>query len=116
MIIEKETKERFVRMLKNRQIIVILCNKYPRSKNYNIKFIGADAHGRWDFTPLVAEFSGYKSNAKTDIMFMAIFDDDPAAVITDTLKKLKKQGIFGIKRDDYALYKEVRDLICTFYI
>lgn len=116
MIITKETKDRFVRLLKERKIIVIQCNKYPRSKNYNFKFIGADGYGRWDFTPLVAEFSGYKSNAKTDIMFLSVSGDDPAAIITDTLMALKKQGITGIPKENYALYEEVRGLVCTFYI
>lgn len=108
--------ERFVKMLKNRQIIVVQCNKYSRSKNYSVKFIGADNHGRWDFTPLVADFSGYRSNAHTKIMFLTVFTNDPAATITDTLLNLKKQGITGITKEKYALYEEVRDLVCTFYM
>lgn len=115
-MITKETMELFVKMLKKRQIIVVQCNKYSRSKNYNVKFIGADNHGRWDFTPLVAEFSGYKSNANTKIMFLTVFTNDPVATITDTLINLRKRGIGGITKGNYALYNEVRDLVCTFYM
>lgn len=108
--------ERFVKMLKKGQIIVIESDKYPRSKNYNCKFIGADCHGRWDFTPLVAEFSGRKSSNGERIMFLSVFCNDPIAAIADTLLNLKKKGITGITKDNYALYEEVRDHVCTFYM
>lgn len=115
MIIERETMKRFVRMLYAHQIIVIQCTK-PRLKNYCYKFIGADAHGRYDFTPLVAEYSGWRNNGSTTIEYLSIRSTDGAAVIVDTLDALREDGIFKSKKTNYDLYEEVRHLLCTFYV
>lgn len=117
MNITKETKERFVSMLKERQIIVIECDKSAKNKNYNYKFIGANEYGRWDFTPLVAEFSGYPNNRNKCVMRLSVRGIDAAAIIADTLMNLENQDAIGIRIDNYhSLHEKVRNLICTFYI
>lgn len=116
MIITKETKERFVKMLKAHQIIVIQCNKGNNRKSYDYKFIGADVRGRYDFTPLVAEYSGYKSNKNKTVMYLSVQGLDAAAIITDTLDALRNENVFKSKKTNYELYEEVRDLLYTFYI
>lgn len=116
MYIAKETKERFVKMLKAHQIIVIQCNKGSNRKNYDYKFIGADVCGRYDFTPLIAEYSGYKSNNNESVMYLSVRGLDAAAIIADTLDVLRKENVFKSKKTNYELYEEARSLICTFYI
>ena len=113
-MITRETKERFVKMLKNRQVIVVRCKKSAR-KTYNYKFIGANELGRWDFTPLVAEISGAQSDGN-DILLLSIRGIDAAAIITDTLIELKNQGVSGISSEKYELYVQVRSRLCTFYM
>ena len=114
MIITKETKERFVKMLKAGQIIVIQCNKSSNRKTYDYKFIGANNSGKWDFTHLVAEYSNYPNNK--GCQYLAIRSLDGAAVICSTLYELKKEGIKTGLGDGYSQYEKIRDLLTTFYL
>lgn len=116
MNITKETKERFVKMLSARQIIVIQCNKGSKRKTYDFKFIGANSGGKWDFTPLVAETSGYPSNKRTTVEGLAIYALDAASVVCDTLNKLQEEGLGFDLGEGYSQYQKVRDLLTTFYI
>lgn len=116
MYITRETKERFVKMLYDRQIIVIQCNKSTNRKTYDLKFIGANSGGKWDFTPLVVETSGYPSNKRTTVERLAIYALDAASVICDTLDKLQEEGIESNLGEGYNQYQKVRDLLTTFYI
>lgn len=112
----KETKERFVEMLKNRQVIVIMCDKGTNRRTYNCKFIGANDSGKWDFTPLVAEKSGYPSNRRTTVERLAIHALDAVSVVCDTLNKLHDEGVGPNPGGGYSQYQKVRDLLTTFYI
>ena len=86
MIITKETKERFVKMLEANQIICIRANKKGR-KTYDYKVIGATDNGKWDFTPMVANVSNYPNNG--GCMELAIITvHDAADVIEDVLLEL----------------------------
>ena len=114
MIITKETKERFVEMLKAGQIIVIQCNKGNNRKTYDYKFIGANDSGKWDFTPLVAEYSGYQNNK--GVQYLTIRALDGVSVICSTLCELQKDGIETDFGDGYSQYQKVRDLLSTFYL
>ena len=116
MIITKETKERFVKMLEKNQIIMIQCNRSGR-KTYDFKFIGSDGYGKWDFTPMVAEISGYPSNKDTAIKYLAVRSLDGEDVICNTLLKLHEEGLFDkFSSNGYSLYNYVRGHISTFFI
>ena len=117
MIITKETKERFVKMLDARQIIVI-CEMNKRKdccRNNCYKFVGVDG-GRWDFTPMVAQISGHDTRNENDAQLVSVKSIDGASVIVDTLIALSEEGIIEpiISRD--CEYFKVRDLLTTFYI
>lgn len=114
MIITKEMKERFVEMLKAGQIIVIQCNKGNNRRTYDYKFIGANDSGKWDFTPLVAEYSWYKNNKGVE--YLTIRALDGVSVICSTLCELQKEGIETGFGDGYSQYQDVRDLVSTFYV
>ena len=114
MIITKETKERFVKMLKAGQIIVIQCNKSSNRKTYDYKFIGANNSGKWDFTPLAAEYSWYQNNK--GVQYLTIRALDGVSVICSILCELQRDGIETDFGDGYSQYERVRDLLCTFYI
>ncbi len=111
MEITKEMKERFVDMLYKHQVIIIQSYKGSKRRTYNFKFFGADVRGRYDFTPLCATLSGYKSTEGGN--YLSVIASDGVAVLTDTLEKIKP-----IKKNEtlYSRYQEVRDLVCTFYI
>lgn len=112
MYFEKETKELFVKMLNERHIIVIECRK-PGRKTYSYKFIGASNGGKWDFTPLMASYSGYRSNSKTwTIEHISVYANDGTSVICAALEAFAKEGINVSVDKGYSLYAKVRDL-CT---
>lgn len=114
MVITKETKERFVRMLYARQVVAIQCNKSSRNKTYNYKILGVSSDGKWDFTYTCADLSNYPVSG--DVRSLSIRSLDVVAVICETLTKLKDEGIFTEEKNGYSLYQEVRDLITTFYM
>ena len=113
MLITLETKKRFVKMLKSKQIIVIECNKGNYRKTYAYKFIGANSGGRWDFTPLVAQYSHYRNNGSSDVKRLTIFATDGIAVLCDTLDSLEINAGLG---NGYSQYSQVSELVSTFYV
>ena len=117
MVITRETEERFVRMLKNREIIVIQCCKSVRRKTYDYKFIGANSYGKWDFTPLVenATSGKYSYRYHKDVR-LAIRVTDAASVICEVLCELEKDGISSDFGSGYSQYEKVCDHLCTFYL
>jgi len=117
MIITEETKQRFLQMLNNRQIIVIQCNKGSQYKTYNFKFIGANGEGKWDFTPMIAEMSCYPYCNDSCITHLSIRALDATGVICNVIEKMKEEGILNFEYTfGYELYQIVRDKITTFYI
>lgn len=119
MIITEETKKRFLKMLNDRQIIVIQCNKGSQHKTYNFKFIGANSKGKWDFTPMVVEMSRFPSNKTTRTMeqYLSVRALDAAIVICNVIEKMKEEGILNFEYTfGYELYQIVRDKISTFYV
>lgn len=117
MTVTKETKERFVKMLKARQIIVIQCNKGSNRKTYDFKFIGANNSGKWDFNPMVEHFTrghySYRSGGDYTLAIRAI---DAVSVICEVLDELKKENVECDFGNGYTQYENVRDLLTTFYI
>ena len=116
MYITRETKERFVKMLNDRQILVIQNDKGRKYKTYNLKFIGANSDGKWDFTPMVAQLSKYQSTKEEYIQYISIRALDAVAVICNVLDELKDEGIVERKSEGFSQYEEVRDKISTFYV
>lgn len=117
MIFTEETKQRFLQMLNDRQIIVIQCNKGSQYKTYNFKFIGANSEGKWDFTPMVVEMSRFPSNKSTSIQHLSVRALDATNVICNVIEKMKEEGILNSDYTfGYELYQIVRDNITTFYV
>ena len=118
MKIEKETKERFVQMLKDRQIIVIRCY-IPGRKNFYYKFIGANNSGKWDFTPMIAQIAqNYKNDVsnKGMIQDMAIKAMDGTDVVFDAVQSLIKEGLYEKSGSCDDLFFAIRDLLTFFYL
>lgn len=116
-MITKETKERFVRMLKRMEIIVFQCKKNSRRLTYDFKFIGANSCGKWDFNPLIEQAThGYYSYRANGDYSLAIRATDSAAVICEVLDDLKKEGIEHNLGSGQAMYEKVRHLLTTFYL
>ena len=118
MVFEKETKERFVQMLKERQIIVIRCGALRRT-TYGFKFIGANNDGKWDFTPLLASYSNFPTNHAERIREKVIFGIDESEIVVKVLQGFVKEGLiekWADCDDEFAWYEKVRHLLCTFYI
>ena len=115
MIIAKETKERFVKMLNNREIIVIECDRNSNRRSYDYKFIGANSNGKWDFTPLVAECSGFPYSKKP-IQWLSVRGHDAASMISAVINELRNEKIDGIPAagDSYSQYERIRTLLTTF--
>ena len=115
MIIERSTKERFVKMLEERQIIAIQANKGANRKTYDYKIIGANNSGKWDFTPMCAQVSNYPNNGC--VIYLAIQTaHDAEDIVDDVLKELAKEGIFRNDLKGWDLHEYSRDHITTFYI
>lgn len=116
MIITNETKIRFARMLAKRQIIVIRCKKSANANRYEYKFIGANEFEKFDFTPMVAEVSGFSTNKTNDYQCLTIKSNDGANVVAETIRKIAEERLIQEKRIGADLYFFVRDLLTTFYI
>lgn len=116
-MITNETKERFVKMLKNREIIVINCKKNPRRLTRDFKFIGANSYGKWDFTSMIEDFTNgrysYRSNGWESL---AIRATDAAAIVCEVLDALKNENIESGFGNGHERYEKVRDLLTTFYL
>ena len=116
MIFTEETKKRFVSMLVAKQILVIECHRKPRDRHYDYKFIGANDQGKWDFTPMIEEVMGFKSNKPVPIQYLAIRSNDAAHIVADVIEKLHEEGITPLRIHGVELYQHVRDLLTTFYL
>lgn len=114
MYIINETKIRFARMLAKKQIIVIQCKKSANSKNYDLKFIGADDYERFDFTPMIADTLGLPLSQ--NIYYCSVKSYDAAEIVRLTIERLAKDGIISEEKSGYDLYEQVRDLLVTFYL
>lgn len=108
----KETKERFVKMLEDRQIIVIRCS-IPNRKKFVYKIIGANNDGKWDFTPLISD---YTYPTATPVIDKTISASDGISVICEALKKLAEENICINLPEKDEMYFEVRELLTFFYI
>lgn len=116
MIIERSTKERFVKMLEERQIIVVRSKTDARRMTNRYKFIGVNSDGKWDFTPMVAELTRYRCNAKAEISDRVIYATDSASVICDVIDNLLKDGLCKWIERGGEMYFKVRDLLTVFYM
>ena len=116
-MVTKETKERFVKMLKNHEIIVINCKKNSRRLTRDFKFVGANSYGKWDFNPMIEHLThgrySYRSNGWDSL---AIRATDAAAIVCEVLDALKNENIESGLGDGYSQYEKVRDLLTTFYL
>lgn len=117
MVITRETKERFVKMLNDRHIIVFCeMNKHHDCcKNNSYKFIGVNV-GRWDFTPMVAQLSGNRTRNGNDARLVSVRGLDGASIIVNTLVALSEEGIVKPIESRDSEYFKVCDLLTTFYI
>lgn len=117
----KETQERFVQMLKDRQIIVIRC-QFPNRKHCAYKFIGANNSGKWDFTPLISEFCNYPTNTRKDISDRVVYGNDGAGIIQNALNNPCFMINVAEELSDYiencsdGKYFWIRDRLTFFYI
>ncbi|MCR5820729.1 MAG: hypothetical protein K6F94_07300 [Bacteroidaceae bacterium] len=110
MTIKKSTKERFIKTLEKRQIIVIWSSIH-NSVNRNYKFIGMWGDMKWDFTPTIVEATGCKTNGKT-LNEMAARSYSGYRLVELTLKKFKEEGI-EVPAD---LLPNIADYLCFFAI
>lgn len=119
---EKEMKERFVQMLKDRQILIVAGQQTAKNGDGDYKFIGANNDGKWDFTLLLGQLSGcsvrsdeWKQGVKNPIHTF-IRTKDPFAVIQSALIQLAITGFFNDDiKDNYKLYEYTREQTAVFY-
>ena len=106
MEFSKETKEKFVELFGNHEIVTI-SRKYGNTPaSYEHKIIGVQNGLKWDFTPLVIELSGCKANASR--MAARGFLKE---IISGALQHLKNDG-FNVP-SHFILY--VSDFCQVFY-
>lgn len=120
MIITKETKERFVKMLDERQIIVIHA-RYIHRRYPQYKVIGANSEGKWDFTPCIVELSNCEYIPVLGGQIAICGALDVVGILQEAVRKLWDERIeskFYKTHEDacYALYSYCRDQICTFFV
>lgn len=120
MIITKETKERFVKMLDKKQIIVI-CASIINRKYPHFKIIGADESGRWDFTPCVSYVADRNTIQVSGGEIAICGTLDVVGALQDALRVLHDERIesnFFKNSEDcgYSLYSYCSEHICTFYL
>ncbi len=114
MIITEETKKRFMRMLADRQIIVIQHKCHRAS--YLFKFIGANDAGKWDFTPMVVDVAGIEYNGEMSTENLSVLGKDAADILTKVVKKLMCGGNWMFAETYHEIYEKVREHITTFYM
>ena len=115
MLYSEETKKRFVEMLEKHQILAIRCNQ-GRQKIFSYKFIGANDGGKWDFTPLLANYTTCSVHRGT-YNEISILCNDGVTVVCETLTALWNEGICldipNSTKDD--VYFKVREMLSFFY-
>lgn len=118
MIITTETKERFVKMLDENQIIIInariLDRKYP-----HYKIIGANNSGKWDFTPCVAHVTNCGNIPVCGGEIAISGTIDIHSILQDALRNLYDERIESAffkenKGCGYELYSYCREHTCMF--
>ena len=106
MIIEQETRQRFVDMLANHEIVAVGCKTDKRSNSYHYKFIGVRNGLKWDFTPCIVS----ESRPVVDVVnCSAITSRAPECYIELVLKSFRQNH--GIKCD-----LAIADNITCFYM
>ena len=109
MIITRETKERFVKMLQAREIIVV----GRRIKtNYDFKFIGVHNGMKWDFTPTVAYCTCCKTNGASDYTHMTVRAFSANYLVEQTLKDMPNDMVYPPKE----LIEDVSDYLTYFWM
>jgi len=95
MIITKETKERFVELLKSHEIIVVWRWTTQKYNNKDFKVIGAHNGLYWDFTPCIIDATGCKTNLSSkDIALQSVArSTSPHNTIKIALKNYRSYGI-----------------------
>lgn len=91
MEIENITKERFIKMLEKRQIVVVYRDLSLRSFTREYKFIGMQNGLKWDFTYLIVAGTKCKTNGKIGGQ-MAARGCYVRTLLEKTLKWLEEQG------------------------
>ena len=92
MYIEKETKERFVKMLAKHEIIVVWNRISSRSQTRNYKFIGAHNGLKWDFTYTVIDATSCKTNGDSGYC-VAARGYSSVYLVEKTLESFIEEGI-----------------------
>lgn len=92
MLIEKTTKERFVKMLQNHEIVCIFRRLSQRSDTYEYKFIGMHEGLKWDFTWCIADATGCETNGKSGIS-IAVRSKSAQYLLETALKSFQADGI-----------------------
>lgn len=109
MFIENSTKERFVKMLSKRQIVVVYRDLSQKSITREFKFIGMQNGMKWDFTHLIINATGCKTNGKSGYQ-TAARGWNVTILLEETLKSLKEQGYKVPKK----VLQDVGDYIASF--
>lgn len=119
---KKEMKERFVQMLKDKQIIIVEGLRTARNGDGDYKFIGANNEGSWDFTKSLGDWGlipvrseEWKESAENPTHTF-IRTNDPYSVIHSALLELAVNGIFNENiMGGSDLYKYIREKTSIFY-
>lgn len=92
MTITRETKDRFVKMLANCEIVVIARRLSMKSDTRDYKFIGVHNGLKWDFTWCIVDATGCKTNGKDAFNITA--RSFSAGYLTElALKQFREEGI-----------------------
>ena len=109
MVITRETKERFVEMLKKKEIIVV---GRKIKTNYDFKFIGVHNGMKWDFTPTVAYCTSCRTNGVYDITHMTVRSYSADYLVEQTLKNMPNDCVKVPKN----LLDNVSDYLAYFWM
>ena len=103
---ENEMKERFVQMLKDRQIICVGYIQSSRADHW--KVIGANNDGKWDFSAYINKWSGCFDSQS--VVSNDIYD----AIRFFLENRFARDGYFKKELTGYALHTWVCNHIATF--
>ena len=109
MVITRETKERFVKMLEAREIIVV---GHRIKTNYDFKFIGVHNGLKWDFTPTVAFCTGCRTNGAHDLPNLTVRSYSADYLVEQTLKDMPNDCVKVPKN----LLENVSDYLAYFWM
>lgn len=83
----KETKEKFIELFRNHEIVTVSRRYGNTPASFEHKFIGQHDGLKWDFTPLVVNLTGCKATA-ADLAARGFSKE----LIASALQRLKKDG------------------------